>query len=56
MHYLPQDLRRKLMVECPAAYNELCGRDVVAVVHSDDWRRVGMPVTSSPVVPEEVSP
>ena len=28
-YYMPQELRRHLMRECPAAYNELCGRVVV---------------------------
>lgn len=28
-HYMPQELRKHLMRECPAAYNALCGRVVV---------------------------
>jgi len=30
-HYMSQDLRQKLMLECPAAYNAWCGYDVVEV-------------------------
>jgi hypothetical protein len=29
-YYMQSDLRRKLMRDCPAAYNALCGRTVVA--------------------------
>lgn len=28
-HHMSQDLRRILMKECPAAYNDWCGRTVV---------------------------
>lgn len=29
-YYMQSDLRRKLMRDCPAAYNALCGRTVVS--------------------------
>lgn len=32
MHYLPMDVRGKVMREVPAAYNAYCGREVVKVV------------------------
>ncbi len=35
-NYMGQDLRQKLMLECPAAYNAACGREVVRVVRPDD--------------------
>lgn len=30
MHYLPMDVRRKVMHEVPQAYNAWCGREVVS--------------------------
>ncbi|MBX9584960.1 MAG: hypothetical protein K2X87_32040 [Gemmataceae bacterium] len=35
-----QDLRQVLMLECPAAYNAACGREVVRVVRGDDGSSV----------------
>jgi hypothetical protein len=35
-HYMGQDLRQRLMLECPAAYNDACSREVVEVVRVDD--------------------
>jgi hypothetical protein len=43
-NYMGQDLRQRLMLECPAAYNAACGREVVKVVRGGD---------GSPVVPDE---
>jgi hypothetical protein len=31
-HYMSQDMRQKLMLECPTAYNEWMGADIVKVV------------------------
>lgn len=31
MHYLPMDVRRKIMLEVPQAYNAYCGREIVRV-------------------------
>lgn len=35
-HYMGQDLRQKLMLECPAAYNDACGSEVVRVHRVSD--------------------
>lgn len=35
-HYMGQDLRQKLMLECPAAYNDACGREIVRVYRTSD--------------------
>lgn len=43
-NYMGQDLRQRLMLECPVAYNAACGREVVRVVRGDD---------GTPVVPGE---
>ncbi len=34
-HYMKQDLRGKLIRECPQAYNAYVGHEVVKVYHSD---------------------
>lgn len=44
MHYLPMKVRKKIMLEVPAAYNDYCGRPVVTVCHTDDLT----PVTDDP--------
>lgn len=36
MHHMTQETRRKLMVELPAAYNDITQQEVVMVVHKDD--------------------
>jgi hypothetical protein len=41
-NYMGQDLRQKLMLECPAAYNAACGSEVVAVYRTSD---------NTPVIP-----
>ena len=39
-HYMSQELRQKLMLECPAAYNAWCGYDVVEVVRLSNGTKV----------------
>ncbi len=41
-YYMDQDVRQKLMLECPAAYNAACGSEVVAVSRTSD---------NTPIVP-----
>jgi hypothetical protein len=36
MYYMPMEQRYKLMTELPAAYNALCGSEVVAVHRTSD--------------------
>ncbi len=38
MHYLPMDVRGKIMREVPAAYNAWVGRDVLTVTVTSDGR------------------
>jgi hypothetical protein len=40
MHYLQPDMRRTLMREVPAAYNDWCDSEIVEVVHISDGRKV----------------
>jgi len=35
-HYMGQELRQKLMLECPAAYNAWCEDEIVAVIRISD--------------------
>jgi hypothetical protein len=42
-HYMPQDLRAKVMREVPDAYNAWVQRDVVDVVSVSDGRSVRRP-------------
>jgi len=39
-HYMSQELRQKLMLECPAAYNAWCGYDVVEVTRTVNGTKV----------------
>lgn len=48
-HYMGQELRGRLMVECPAAYNAYCGREVVKVVRTSDGTDIE-PDKPAPVV------
>ncbi len=36
LHHMPMDQRQKLMNALPEAYNDLCGREIVTVVHTED--------------------
>jgi hypothetical protein len=36
MHHMSQETRQMLMLECPAAYNDLCGGDYVRVHRVSD--------------------
>lgn len=40
MHYLPMDVRGKVMREVPAAYNAYCGSGVVHVVRTSDGEKL----------------
>jgi hypothetical protein len=40
MRHATPEIRRVLMLEVPAAYNEWCGREVVTVVHTSDGTEV----------------
>lgn len=46
-HYMGQDLRGRLMTECPAAYNAYVGREVVKVVRTSD---------DTPIEPDKPAP
>ena len=35
-HYMSQDMRQKLMLECPTAYNEWMGANIVKVVRTEN--------------------
>lgn len=39
-HYMPQDLRGKVMAELPQAYNSWMGGDYVQVSHVNDPQRI----------------
>jgi hypothetical protein len=39
-HYMSQELRQKLMLECPAAYNAWCEDEIVAVIRTSDNTRI----------------
>ena len=39
-HYMSQELRQKLMLECPAAYNAWCEDEIVAVIRTSDSSRI----------------
>ena len=39
-HYMSQEMRRHLMREVPAAYNDLCGRTVVTSQVADTGKLV----------------
>lgn len=39
-HYMGQDLRQKLMLECPAAYNAWCEDEIVAVIRTSDQTEI----------------
>ena len=39
-HYMSQELRQKVMLECPAAYNAWCGHDVVEVTRTVNGTKV----------------
>ena len=39
-NYMSQDMRRHLMREVPAAYNDLCGRTVITSQVADTGRQV----------------
>jgi hypothetical protein len=39
-HYMSQELRQKLMLECPAAYNDACGGEFVRVHRVSDGQPV----------------
>ncbi len=61
LHHMSQENRQMLMLECPAAYNAICGREVVAVHRTSDGDRIipgVIPVTrliltSDPLTKEE---
>lgn len=42
-HYMPQDLRAKVMREVPEAYNAWVGHDVVEIVRVSDGAKVRQP-------------
>jgi hypothetical protein len=40
VHHMSQQTRQMLMLECPAAYNDLCGSEVVRVHRVSDGEPV----------------
>ncbi len=40
VHHMSQETRQMLMLECPAAYNDLCGSGVVRVHRISDGESV----------------
>jgi hypothetical protein len=39
-YYMSQEIRQKLMLECPAAYNAWCGYEVVEVVRTVNGTKI----------------